>query len=284
MTQVLAKGTDKAILVDLSLCIGCKSCQLACKEWHELPATEFEKVPGTYQNPADRSENTLMLMKFIEKYDESTDSMHWMFFKDQCMHCTDAPCVEVCPSDALFTHEEGFVGFDSDKCIGCTYCSKVCPFDIPRYDTDPFTGQKVMNKCDFCQDRVTNGEMPACVTACPTDALEYGTFQELVEKAHDRVAQLKDRFPKANVYGDTEMGGTHYIYVLTEEPSVFGLPEQPKTSELVSFRRDVVKPATKLLMGATAVGLLSSFISSSVNFGHEAKDEVEVDEGGDQGE
>lgn len=280
---MMAVKKGKAILVDVSLCIGCKACQLACKEWHQLPATEFEKVPGTYQNPADRSVNTLMLMKFTEQYDESTGMMDWLIHKDQCMHCSEAPCVEVCPSHALFTHVDGFVGFESEKCIGCTYCSKACPFDIPRYETDSLTGNKRMNKCDFCQDRVTNGEMPACVRTCPTNCLEYDNFEEVVEKAHNRVAQIKDRFPNANVYGDKIMGGTHYIYVLTEKPETYGFPAQPKTNELIAFRKDVLKPATKLFMGATAVGLLTNFIVSSATYGEDEK-ETDLVKGGEKDE
>src|SRR5690625_2314492 len=280
----MARKNDKAILVDISLCIGCKACQVACKEWHGLPATEFDNVPGTYQNPADRSENKIMLMKFLEKYDETTDTMDWLIWKDQCMHCTDAPCVEVCPSGALFTHEDGFVGLENDKCIGCTYCAKVCPFDSPRFETDMLTGKKRMNKCDFCQDRVTNGELPACVQTCPTNALEFDTWESAVEKAHERVAQLKDRFPEANVYGDKEMDGTHYIYVLTEKPETFGLPVQPETNDLVGFRKDVLKPATQLFMGATAVGLLTNFIISSSAFSNDESQEDQPNDGGENDE
>jgi formate dehydrogenase iron-sulfur subunit len=262
----MAGKKDKAILVDTSLCTGCKACQLACKEWHNLPATEFTKVPGTYQNPADRSVNTLMLMRFTEKYDASKKSLEWLIRKDQCMHCTEAPCAAVCPSGALFTHADGFVGFQSDKCIGCAYCGKACPFDVPRYQPDALTGKKKMNKCDFCQDRVTNGQKPACVQTCPTTALEFDSWSGAVKKAYDRVAKIKDRYPNANVYGDKLMDGTHYIYVLTEKPAAYGLPTRPQTDELISFRKDVIKPATQLLMGATALGFLANFVVSSATY------------------
>lgn len=262
----MAEKNDKAILVDTSLCTGCKACQLACKEWHNLPATEFEKVPGTYQNPADRSVHTLMLMRFMEQYDAAANTVNWLFRKDQCMHCSDAPCVEVCPSSALSTHAAGFVGFQSEKCIGCAYCGKVCPFDIPRYQLDTLTGKSKMNKCDFCQDRVTNGEKPACVQTCPTNSLTFLSWDEAVKQAHRRVNKIKDRYPHANVYGDKIMGGTHYIYVLTEKPETYGLPSRPEPNELISFRRDVIKPVTQLMMGATAVGFLANFIVVSATY------------------
>lgn len=279
----MAQKNNKAILVDTTFCIGCKACQLACKEWHNLPATEFEKVPGTYQNPADRSTNTLMLMEFTEHPDPSTGTLDWLIRKDQCMHCSNAPCAAVCPTGALFTHVDGFVGLDQDKCIGCGYCGKACPFDIPRYELDSLTGKKKMNKCDFCQDRVTNGEQPACVQTCPTNCLVFDSWDNVVKKAHERVEQIKSRFPNANVYGDKIMDGTHYVYVLTEKPETYGLPPQPEANEMVTFRRDIIKPATQLFMGVTAVGLLTNFIVSAATYGKEA-DVDETEKGGEKNE
>src|SRR5699024_6409517 len=134
-----------------------------------------------------------------------------------------------------------------------------------------------------CQDRVTNGEIPACVATCPTQALEFDTWEAAVEKAYNRVDSLKDRYPDANVYGDDLVGGTHYIYVLTEKPEVYGLPgkSETETSDLVSFRKDVFKPATNLVMGATAVGLLASFLASSATYGNEDKKQDGPDSGGE---
>ncbi|GBF12507.1 4Fe-4S dicluster domain-containing protein [Tepidibacillus infernus] len=271
----MAQKTDKAILVDTSLCTGCKACQLACKEWHNLPATEFDKVPGTYQNPADRSFNTLTLMRFDEKYDPKTNTFEWLIRKDQCMHCSDAPCVAICSTGALYQHKEGFVAFDQESCIGCGYCEKACPFDIPRYQHDAFTGKDKMNKCNFCQDKITNGEAPACVQTCPTKALEFMSWDEAIKQAYKRVKQIKNRFPNANVYGDKLMGGTHYIYVLTEKPEEYGLPTNPKTNELVEFRSGVIKPVTEVLMGVAGIGFLANFIVSSTAFNFNGKDEPE---------
>ncbi|WP_339064288.1 4Fe-4S dicluster domain-containing protein [Tepidibacillus marianensis] len=212
-------------------------------------------------------------MRFDEVYDNKTNNFEWLIRKDQCMHCSDAPCVAICSTGALYQHNDGFVGFDQDSCIGCGYCAKACPFDIPRYEKDAFTGKDKMNKCNFCQDKITNGEQPACVQTCPTNALELTSWDEAVKQAYKRVDQIKDRFPNANVYGDEIMSGTHYIYVLTEKPEAYGLPTNPKTNELVDFRSGVIKPVTEVLMSAAGIGFLANFIVSSTAFNFNGKDE-----------
>lgn len=207
----------KARLIDVSKCTACRGCQVACKAWNELPA-ESTKQRGTYENPPGNSGTTWMKVQFRERPGE------WLFRAHSCMHCTNASCAEVCPTNAI-SHNGEVVLIDQGLCIGCGYCAQACPFDIPHRDEETGTARK----CTFCIDRITNGEQPACAKTCPPGAIQFGERVDLIEAAHRRVRTLTALgYPNANVYGDTELGGLHTIYVLTERPSGFGLPENPK--------------------------------------------------------
>lgn len=209
-----------AMLIDVTKCMGCRGCQVACKQWNQLPA-EKTKFTGTYQNPPRLSGQTWTLVQFIEPEDER--GVRWLFRKQQCLHCDDATCLNVCPTGAI-KREDGVVYIDQDVCTGCKYCVETCPFGTPHPDPDTGTAMK----CRMCIDRVTNSLKPACVTACPTGALSFGPREDMVALGRNRLAGLLKTNPEARLYGETELGGLGAMYVLPEKASVFGLPEDPK--------------------------------------------------------
>jgi len=171
------------------------------------------------------------------------------------MHCSDAVCVEVCPTGALSYNELGFVQYERDKCIGCGYCAKCCPFEVPKIVADEVTGIGVMSKCTFCAERVKQGLPTACADACPTGALRFGDRRELLEEGRQRVAELASTNPEANLYGDDGTGDLHVLYVLTEHPAEYGLPAEPRPPAAVTLRNVVLRPLGWVLWGAVAAGL-----------------------------
>jgi len=243
----------KAILYDATKCTACRACQVACKQWNELPA-EVTINRGTYENPPDLSPHTWIKIKFIEL--EKEGKLDWLFARQACMHCTNAACVEVCPTGALSYNELGFVQYEKDKCCGCGYCAEFCPFGVPRLESGKITGVGVMDKCIFCIDRVTNGLEPACVKTCPTGALTFGDRDDLAAEGRARVEALKaDGFSNAYLYGDEELGGLHVLYVLADRPSVYGLPEEPEFPVLASVRDNIFRPLAWMTWGVVAAGL-----------------------------
>ena len=246
--------TDKAILYDATKCTACRGCQVACKQWNDLDG-EITTNRGTYENPPDLSWSTLIRMKFTEV--NSLPDLRWIFTRISCMHCTEAACVHVCPTNALYHHEMGFVAYDEAKCSGCGYCVEACPFDVPRSSPSAVSGLRTANKCTMCQDRITNGYEPACVKSCPTGALTYGDRDALLAEAKTRVAKLGGN---ATLYGESELDGLHVLYVLDDTPDAYGLPVDPKISPAVTAWHDVLQPIGWGLAGLTALGLGLNYI------------------------
>ena len=219
-----------AMLVDVTKCVNCWWCYAACKNYNKLPET----IKPAPEQPPPLSPDVWTTLKPIKIGNE------WHSRKQACNHCTDAACVEVCPTGALSYNRLGFVQYDKEKCSGCGYCAEFCPFGIPQLENNKLTGLTVMDKCTFCHDRVTNGEQPACAEACPTGAIKFGKRAELVEEGRERIATLG----KANVngvfYGDKELGGLHVMYVLDDAPEVYGLPANPEVPA-PAMVRDVLK-------------------------------------------
>lgn len=214
-------------LIDESRCIGCRSCQVACKEWNRLEADKTVQR-GSYENPPDLTPNLYNRIRFIEK-DDGNGGMQWLFRNERCLHCGDAGCMKVCPSPgALYRTPEGIVGFDREKCISCLYCVSACPFDVPRYDAD-----NKVTKCHLCLNRVEGGLEPACSKACPTDTLQFGSRSALI-------AAVKSSGKK--VYGEQDLGGLGVVYALRESPETYGLPASPTIPASIFLWMDIIKP------------------------------------------
>ena len=192
-----------AALVDTTRCMGCRACQVACKQWNQLPAEKESKFLGTYENPPALTADTWTKIQFHEFSDAGPK---WRFRKQQCFHCDDASCVNVCPTGAAKKRPNGIVVIDQSICAGCKYCVEACPYQTPKFSEE--TGTAV--KCRFCYDRVENGLSPACVTACPTGALFFGKRSEVIAEAHRRKKGRSD----LKVYGENELGGLGWIYLV----------------------------------------------------------------------
>ena len=210
--------SDVAMLVDVSKCVGCWWCYVACKQYNGLPETPIPKP----EEPPPLAPDTWTTL-FTRQ-----DAGKWQFRKQACMHCTDAPCVEVCPTGALSHNKLGFVQYDRSKCSGCGYCSQYCPFGVPQLQTNKVSGDALMDKCTFCIDRVTNGQPTACAEACPVGAITFGQRGQLLEAGNARVTELQKSNPVARLYGASELGGLHVMYVLDGAPESQGLPADPQ--------------------------------------------------------
>ena len=241
-----------AKLIDTTKCIGCKACQVACMEWNDLRddvGTNF----GSYENPADLSDRSWTLMRFTE-YENPKGDLEWLIRKDGCMHCADPGCLKACPSPgAIVQYANGIVDFQEENCIGCGYCVTGCPFNIPRVSKRDHKAYK----CTLCSDRVAVGLEPACIKACPTGALVFGTKEDMKEHAAERIEDLKSRgFDQAGLYDPQGVGGTHVMYVLhhADQPALYaGLAPDPRISPLVRLWKGTAKPLSLAVMGLTAL-------------------------------
>jgi formate dehydrogenase iron-sulfur subunit len=242
-----------AKLIDVSKCIGCKACQSACIEWNDTNPDVEENV-GVYENPHDLTADMFTLMRFEEYENPETSELEWLIRKDGCMHCMDPGCLKACPSPgAIVQYTNGIVDFNHDNCIGCGYCVKGCPFDIPRVSKKDHKAYK----CTLCSDRVAVGQGPACAKACPTQAIAFGTKADMKKHADERIADLKSRgYENAGLYDPQGVGGTHVMYVLhhADKPHIYsGLPDDPKIAPIVRLWKGATKQVGLVAVGFAAV-------------------------------
>jgi len=238
---------------DTTVCIGCKACEVACKEWNQLPAAHG----GRGVLSGDSYDNTRRLdgihwrhVKFIEQFSEDRTDGRWLMMSDVCKHCVRAACLEVCPTGAIIRTEFDTVVIQADVCNGCRLCIAACPFGV--IDINPASG--TAQKCTLCYDRLQAGMVPACAQACPTQSIQFGPIRELKQKAEARVRQLHVLGEsRARLYGaDEEMlGGLNSFYLIADKPEVYGLPRDPRLPT-----RNLFRSALFSTLGAAVIALL----------------------------
>ncbi|MCC7414342.1 MAG: 4Fe-4S dicluster domain-containing protein [Gammaproteobacteria bacterium] len=243
---------------DTTVCIGCKACEVACKQWNQLPAT----AGGQNTMSGDSYDNTRKLdgihwrhVQFIEQFSEDRKDGRWLLMSDVCKHCVQAGCLEVCPTNAIIRTEFDTVVIQSDVCNGCKACIAACPFGV--IDINPVSN--TAQKCTLCYDRLQNGMEPACSQACPTDSIQFGPIKELRARGAKRVQQLHESGEKrAYLYGADEnmLGGLNAFFLLVDRPEVYRLPPDPKL------------PSRNVAMSAlfSGVGALIAAIIAAINF------------------
>jgi formate dehydrogenase iron-sulfur subunit len=242
---------------DTSVCIGCKACEVACKEWNSVPEDGIALTGMSYDNSVGLSADTWRHVAFIEQRKpvaDGTDQFRWLMASDVCKHCTHAACLDVCPTGALFRTEFGTVVVQEDICNGCGYCVPACPYGvIDRREDDGRAW-----KCTLCYDRLGAGMEPACAKACPTESIQFGPLDELRDRAAARVTQLQAAgVADARLYGEDPgdgVGGDGAFFLLLDEPEVYGLPPDPvvTTRDLPTMWRRVGAAAATLAAGAAA--------------------------------
>jgi formate dehydrogenase iron-sulfur subunit len=271
---------------DTSICIGCKACEVACKEWNLVPEDGLVWTGESYDNTSALGANTWRHVAFVEQNEplhldgDQPDALRWLMSSDVCKHCTHAACLDVCPTGALFRTEYGTVVVQEDVCNGCGYCVPACPFGvldkrhIARSSGDPppeilglQLGKKEDGrvwKCTLCYDRLKGGHEPACAKACPTDSIQFGPLDELRERADKRLDKLEaENWNGARLYGndpDDGVGGFGAFFLLLDEPEVYGLPPDPvvTTADLPEMWKTAA-----VATGALVLGVVAGFLGGS---------------------
>nr|WP_198164013.1 4Fe-4S dicluster domain-containing protein [Nocardia violaceofusca] len=265
---------------DTTVCIGCKACEVACKEWNHVPDDGLNFTGMSYDNTGGLGADTWRHVAFVEQRkpiaaqantaevvdlgmpssskpgdgDGQRGEFRWLMSSDVCKHCTHAACLDVCPTGALFRTEFGTVVVQQDICNGCGYCVPACPYGV----IDQREDDGLVWKCTLCYDRLGDGMEPACAKTCPTDSIQFGELSQLRERAEERVRQLHDAgVTDARLYGqdpDDGVGGTGAFFLLLDKPEVYGLPPDPivTTRDLPAMWRNVGIAALGMLAGLSA--------------------------------
>ncbi|HEU4416956.1 MAG TPA: 4Fe-4S dicluster domain-containing protein [Candidatus Angelobacter sp.] len=253
-----------AFLTDSTLCIGCKACEVACKEWNDLPADGFVWSGHSYDNTGAVGASTWRHVKFVEHEPKpgmggnAADLSSWGFSSDVCKHCEVAGCLEACPTGAIVRTEFGGVYVQPDVCNGCAYCVVACPFGVVQKNMDD--GRAF--KCTFCYDRQKAGLEPACAKACPTQSIKFGEIESLRLDAQERVQELHRRgMEDAQLYDpqDTSVGGLHSFFIVRGDPRQYNLPPKPEVP--TTYLHDGWK-ASAIGSGLLVAGALLAFLSS----------------------
>ncbi len=227
---------------DTTVCIGCKACEVACKEWNEVPDDGFTWSGNSYDNTGRLGASTWRHVLFLEQdrqkgnqivgsSGDGADPFRWVFLSDVCKHCEEAGCLEACPTGSIIRTEVGSVFVQNDVCNGCGYCVVSCPFGVIDRRPEPLADAGGAFKCTFCYDRQKSGLVPACAKVCPTKSLVFGRLDDLRARAHERVRQLRENgYGDAQLYDpqETSVRGIHAFFLILGEPEAYGLPPKPE--------------------------------------------------------
>ena len=258
----LATMPSTGFLTDSTLCIGCKACEVACKEWNEVPEDGLLFTGTSYDNTGTLGASTWRHVKFVEREPvvgeggNSPELLSWAFSSDVCKHCEEAGCLEACPTGAIVRTELGGVFIQPDVCNGCGYCVVACPFGV----ADRREGDGRVFKCTFCYDRQLAGLQPACAKACPTESILFGELSHLRARAEERIVELRARGMDDATLWDargTSVGGTHAMFIVRGDPRAYNLPPDPEVPTV--YQRDGWSAAA-LAAGGLLLGALASFL------------------------
>jgi formate dehydrogenase iron-sulfur subunit len=237
---------EVGFFTDPTVCIGCKACEVACKEWNEVPDDGYVWTGNSYDNTGHLGASTWRHVLFLEQdlakgnqitgpmslgEDGEEDPFRWVFLSDVCKHCDDAGCLESCPTGSIVRTEVGSVLVQDDICNGCGYCVVNCPFGVIDRRPKPLPNAGGAFKCTFCYDRQKSGLTPACAKVCPTESIVFGRLDDLRARARERVTELRENgYTDAQLYDpqDTSVGGIHAFFLLLGEPEPYGLPPKPE--------------------------------------------------------
>lgn len=262
--ELSQRSRTTAFLTDSTLCIGCKACEVACKEWNGISDDGFDWSGHSYDNTGEVGHSTWRHVKFVEGDPQpgfggnAGDGISWEFSSDVCKHCEVAGCLEACPTGAITRMEFGAVYVQPDVCNGCSYCVVACPFGVVQ--RNPEDGRAF--KCTFCSDRQRAGLTPACAKACPTESIKFGEINELRAEAKTRLEELKARgIEDATLYDpvDTSVGGIHAFFLVRGDPRSYNLPPKPEVPTI--YLKDGWRSAG-LAAGMLVLGGLVAFLST----------------------
>lgn len=274
----MAPQAAMGFFTDTSICIGCKACEIACKQWNQLPASEPQWTGSSYDNTGQLSATTWRHVQFIEHIErpaipllqtnttlapgsQSTampffNSDRWLMQSDVCKHCANAPCLEACPTGSIIRTEFDTVYVQQDICNGCGYCIVACPFGVIARDQ---YGDRKAHKCTLCYDRLKEGFEPACAKVCPTDSIQFGEVEQLKAQARERLGILHERgVQDAQLYGVDDNildGGLNSFFLLLDQPEVYNLPQNPQRPS-----NNVIPASFWTIVAAAVMGLFGIFI------------------------
>jgi formate dehydrogenase iron-sulfur subunit len=270
-------GATVGFFTDPTVCIGCKACEVACKEWNDVPEDGFTWSGNSYDNTGHLGASTWRHVLFLEQdrqkgnqvvgchslgNSDRDDPFRWVFLSDVCKHCEEAGCLEACPTGSIVRTEVGSVLVQDDVCNGCGYCVVNCPFGVIDRRPKPLPKHGGAFKCTFCYDRQKSGLTPACAKVCPTESIVFGRLDDLRTRASERVQYLRDNgYNDAQLYDprQTSVGGIHAFFLLLGQPEPYGLPPKPEIPT-------IYLKASWVAAAATALGAIVTVILAFVLF------------------